>query len=454
MINPLYIPEIREMLAGHDVAGLKEFCEALHPARTADFMEGLTPDEAWEVLSHTDHERRLEVFHYFDEDAQVAILEALSRADAAALVSELAHDDRVDILNEVEPDVVTEVLSLLPTEERRDILHLQSYPEGTAGAVMTTDVAKFGESMTVREALDRIQQIASELETIYYLYIVDEQDHLRGLVSARQMLSSIGKPDLHLGELMETGLVTAEVDDDQEEVAQKVARFDLAAIPVVDEERTMMGIITYDDIFDVVQEEATEDAHRSAAVQPLEETYLKTSLLTLVWKRGIWLTILFVAALLTCLALQRYEDDLQAWKWLILFVPLVISSGGNTGNQSATLVIRDLATDELGLGDWGRVAIRELVTGLLLGSFLAVCGLVAACAITPEARNAWAIWVLPSTLLAVVVCGSTVGAMLPLFFKKLGLDPALMSNPFVAVIIDVVGIMVYMNVAILLLPPV
>ena len=452
MINPLFIPEIREMLSEHDTTGLKEFCEALHPARTADFMEGLTPEEAWQVLSHTDEERRLEVFHYFDEDMQVGVVESLSRADSAALISDLAHDDRVDILNEVQPEIVGELLPLLPSEERRDILHLQSYPEGTAGAVMTTDVAKFSESLTVAEALEKLQEIASELETIYYLYIVDDQDHLRGLVSARQMLSAIGKKEVRLGELMETGLVTALVDDDQEEVAQKVARYNLLAIPVVNEEHTMKGIITYDDIFDVVQEEATEDAHLSAGVQPLEETYLKTGLMTLVWKRGIWLTILFFAALLTCLALQYYEGELENWKWLVLFIPLVISSGGNTGNQSATLVIRDLATEELKLTDWSRVAMRELVTGLILGGILAMCGLVAACAITPEARNSFgAVWVLPCTLLAVVVCGSTVGAMLPLIFKKMGLDPALMSNPFVAVIIDVVGILIYMNVAFLFL---
>jgi magnesium transporter len=452
MINPLFIPEIREMLSEHDTAGLKEFCEALHPARTADFMEGLTPEEAWQVLSHTDEERRLEVFHYFDEDMQVGVVESLSRADSAALISDLAHDDRVDILNEVQPEIVGELLPLLPSEERRDILHLQSYPEGTAGAVMTTDVAKFSELLTVAEALGKLQEIASELETIYYLYIVDDQDHLRGLVSARQMLSAIGKKEVRLGELMETGLVTALVDDDQEEVAQKVARYNLLAIPVVNEEHTMKGIITYDDIFDVVQEEATEDAHLSAGVQPLEETYLKTGLMTLVWKRGIWLTILFFAALLTCLALQYYEGELEDWKWLVLFIPLVISSGGNTGNQSATLVIRDLATEELELTDWSRVAMRELVTGLILGGILAMCGLVAACAITPEARSSFgAVWVLPCTLLAVVVCGSTVGAMLPLIFKKMGLDPALMSNPFVAVIIDVVGILIYMNVAFLFL---
>ena len=321
MINPLYLPELREMLAEDNTAEMKEFCEALHPARTADFMEGLTPAEAWQILSHAETDRRTEIFPFFDLHTQMGIVESQDRAQIAALISAMAPDDRVDLLKEVDPAIVAELMPLLPSEERRDILHLRSYPEGTAGAVMTTQVAMLTEDLTVREALDRVQQLAQELESIYYLYIVDEIGHLRGLVSARQLLSALGHPQTKLSELMQTGLVAVEVGDDQEDVAQKVARYDLLAIPVVDVERKLRGIITYDDIFDVVQEEATEDAHRSAAVEPLEASYLQTSLLTLVWKRGIWLIILFVAALLTAFALKSYEEDLKTWQWLYSLFP-------------------------------------------------------------------------------------------------------------------------------------
>lgn len=450
MINPLYLPELRLMLAENNAEELKGFCEALHPARTADFMEGLSAEESWQVLDHADEERRGEIFGYFNPTTQVEMIETLDREAMARLVAELAPDDRVDLLRDVNPQIVEELLPLLPSDERRDILHLRSYPEGTAGAVMTTQVAMLPEDLSVRDALIELQRIAEDLETIYYLYIVDEQGHLRGLVSARQLLSSIGK-DIRLGDLMETGLVTCEVDDDQEEVARKVAKYDLLAIPVVDLQRKMLGIITYDDVMDVVVEEATEDAHRSAAVEPLVNSYLQTNLVTLAWKRGIWLFILFVAALLTAFALRSYEKDLEVWPWLVLFLPLIISSGGNTGNQSATLIITGLTSRNITLQDWGKVMRRELALGLMLGLFLATCGLGAVWAVSPGEMNSSSMWVIPLTLVSVVLGGSLIGSLLPLFFQRIGLDPALMSNPFVAGIIDIFGIVLYMNVAWLLL---
>jgi magnesium transporter len=454
MINPLYLPEIREMLAEQDSSGLQEFCEALHPARTADFMEGLTAAEAWQVLNNTSLEQRVEVFNYFEPTLQTDIVEQMDRKLVAEVVSELAPDDRVDLLNRVEPHVVEELLPLLPSEERRDILHLRSYPEETAGAVMTTEVAKLSEHLTPREALEQVQRFAQEVEVIYYLYIVDEQDHLRGLVSFRNLVSSLAKENVTLGDIMETGLVTAKVSDDQEEVAETVARYDLLAIPVVDEQHRILGIITHDDIIDVVREEATEDAHRSAAVEPLDESYLRTDLSTLVWKRGIWLFVLFLAALLTAWVLQHYDESvLRKFTWLAFFIPLVISSGGNSGNQSATLVITGLRTGDIEISDWLKVMRRELVMGLVLGSALALCGYFAAWMLEPQASVTRAtLFVMPLTVVSVVICGALVGSVLPLIFERIGLDPALMSNPFVAGIIDIVGIVIYMEVALWLLP--
>ncbi len=453
MINMLYLPELREMLAENNADEMREFCTALHPARTAEFMEGLSADEAWQVLQHADAETREEIFRYFDEDKQVEILESQDRHEIAGLVAEMAPDDRVDLLQEADGTIVEELLPLLPTDERRDYLRLREYPEGVAGAVMTTEVAKLGEGLTVKEALDELGRQAEELETIYYLYVVDETDHLRGVVSARQLVSAMTHPETRLGEVMETDVAAANVLDDQEDVAQKVARFDLLAIPVVDDERRMLGIITHDDVIDVMREEATEDAHRIAAVHPLEESYMKTPVLTLSWKRGLWLTILFVFALLTAFALQSFEGDIGDYVWLVLFIPLVISSGGNSGNQSATLIITALATKDIELRDWFQVVRRELAQGVLLGGFLAFIGFVAAMIMT---RTDDGIQVMPAlvvgiTLVLVVICGTLFGSVLPLLFKRLGLDPAMMSNPFVAGIIDILGIVIYMNVALLLM---
>jgi len=454
MMNTLFLPEIREMLAAGDKDGLHEFCTAIHPARTAEFMQGLTAGEAWQVLQFADEQTRIEIFLYFEPDRQQELLESQDREQVAELIARMAPDDRVDLLDEANQPVVDEILDLIPTEERRDILLLSSHPENSAGAVMTTAVAKLSEAMTVREALESLQQQTEDVETIYYLYIVDDSDHLRGLVSTRELISHLKYPDTRLGDIMETELITVDVDDDQEIVAQKVAKYDLLAIPVVDDQHHMLGIITYDDVIDVVLEEAIEDAHRIAGVDPLEESYLRTSLLTLSWKRGIWLAVLFMFALLTAFTLKGYETQLENWEWLVFFIPLIISSGGNTGSQSATLIITALVRGDIKLHDWWTVVKRELMSGLILGGFLAVFGYGAAYfMLDPDAEGltGWALYVLPLTVILVVLCGTFFGSILPLAFQRIGLDPALMSNPFVAGIIDILGIVIYLNVAIWLL---
>jgi len=452
MLNTLFLPEIREMLAQGDREGLRQFCEAIHPAGTAEFMHGLTADEAWQVLQYADDANRVEIFLYFKTDRKLEIINTADRQQIAQLIAKMAPDDRVDLLEDVEPEAVDEILTLIPKEERRDILQLRAHPEDSAGAVMTTAVAKLPESLTVREALEALQQQSDEFETIYYLYIVDDSNHLRGLVSTRELISHLKRPDAKLGEIMETELITVDVDDDQEAVAQKVAKYDLLAIPVVDEQHRMLGIITYDDVIDVMLEEAVEDAHRIAGVDPLEESYLQTSLLTLSWKRGIWLAVLFLFALVTALALKGYEEQLKLWPWLVMFVPLIISSGGNSGSQSATLIITALVRGDVKLTDWWTVVRRELMCGLILGGFLALLGLIAAYfQLDTALLGVSSLFVLPVTVVLVVICGTLFGSVLPLAFQRLGLDPALMSSPFVAGLIDIVGIVIYLNVAMLLL---
>ncbi len=446
MTNTLYLPELRVMLADNDVAELQEFCTALHPARTVEFMEGLSVEEAWQVLRHTDAATRAEIFHYFDRERQVQTIETMDRAEVAQLVADLAPDERVDILNQVDPQVVDQLLSLLPADERRDYLRLRAYPEGTAGAVMTTQFARLSEHLTVNAALEELRRQVESLETVYYLYVVDHEDHLRGLVSLRQLV--LAKPETLIGDIMERAVVSVHVSDDQEDVAKTLARFDFLAIPVVDSEYHLCGIVTHDDVIDVVREEATEDAHRSGAVAPLREGYLETQILTLTWKRGLWLTILFFGGLLTAVSLRRHESFFEHLPWLVLFIPLVISSGGNSGSQSATLIITALSTGDLRVADWLRVVWRELIMGLLLGGFLGLLGYIPAMLLAPDWQAAM---VVPLTVISVVTCGTLTGSMLPLVFRRLGLDPALMSNPFVACISDIVGIVVYTSVAIALL---
>ncbi|MGV3485193.1 MAG: magnesium transporter [Planctomycetaceae bacterium] len=444
MVNTLLLPELREMLADHNAAELEEFCTALNASRTAEFMEGLSDDEAWTVLSHAQPARRAEIFGHFEQQRQLAILGHYDAAQVAELVVELAADDRVDLLQELPTERVDEILPLLPAADRRDIQRLRAYPEGTAGALMTTEVAKLDENLTVRQALDELGNQSEFLETIYYLYIVRDDGQLRGVVSTRQLVSALRRPSTRLSELVETDIVTVLTTEHQESVAEKVERYNLLAIPVVDEARNLVGIITHDDVIDVVREELTQDAQQMAAVSPLEDDFLQISLLTLGWKRGMWLTILFFAALLTALALRHYEAELEMYAWLVWFIPLIISSGGNSGSQSATLVITAMTGGEVRLRDWPTVMAREWCVSFLLGAFLSAIGMLVAVFIAPSILAAT---VIPITLLSVVICGCVCGAALPMIFKRLGLDPALMSNPFVAGIVDILGIVIYINVA-------
>ena len=443
-MNTLFLPELREMLADSNRAELEEFCDALNAGRTAEFMEGLTNDEAWEVLQYAPPPRRAEIFGYFDPARQVEMIAAQPAAQAAELVDHIAADDRVDLLQELEPRLVDPILAHLPVKDRRDIQRLTSFEDETAGALMTTEVAMLTENLTVTNALQELGKQSSELETIYYLYVVDENQLLRGIVSTRQLVSSIGRGSRTLGEMMETDIVTALVDEDQESVAEKVERFNLLAIPVVDSGRQLLGIITHDDVIDVVREELAEDAQRIAAIEPLEQDFLRVPLWTLSWKRGLWLTILFFAALLTAFALRHYEEELAVYAWLVAFIPLIISAGGNSGSQSATLVITAMTSGDVKFRDWPTVLRREIIVSLILGCFLATIGAVVAVLIAPSVRDAM---VIPLTLVSVILCGCLSGATLPIIFKRLGLDPAMMSSPFVAGIVDILGIVIYINIA-------
>lgn len=437
------------MLELGDVEGLREFCTALHPARTAEFMEGLTAAETWRVLQTADPSTRVEIFGYLDRQKQIEIIETCDPESVSTLIADMAADDRVDLLNAIDGEVARQLLSMVPAEKRRDILRLQAYPEGTAGALMTTEVARLPETLTVRGALEELSRIAENLETIYYIYIVDDQNHLRGAISARQLVTNLNKPNMPISDLMERNLVTVEVSDDQEAVAAKVAAYDFLAIPVVDHEQHLVGIITHDDVIDVLQREATEDAYLAGAVGPIEEGYFSIPWFQITRHRASWLTLLFVGALGTILALRTYQETLHKVEWLVFFLPLLIACGGNSGSQSATLIIRALATGEVSPRLWWSVVWRELRTGLALGLFLGAIAYVIANFLAPVPP--FDLIVIPVTLLLVVCCSTLLGSLLPLLFAKLGWDPAFMSTPFVTVITDVVGILIYMNVAFLIL---
>jgi len=457
MYNPLLLPDLRVMLAENDQQALAEFSRVLHPAVTAEVLEGLDSAEVWQILANCDLERQVEIFEFMSLPKQVELVETRDRKLLSGLLEEMSPDDRADLLARMDQDKVEELLPLIAQAERSDIRKLLSYPEDSAGSIMTTEYASLPEEISVRDALDRLRSQAPNRETIYYVYILDDDRRLHGFISLRELI--LAKPDAKLASIMQRGVLSVRVDQDQEFVAQEMARYDFLAIPVVDNQNHLVGIVTYDDILDIVQEEATEDAHLLGAVSPLEDGYLETPLITIAWKRGIWILFLSVMALFTAGVLNYFEELVNKaaeitgqYTWMVLFLPLVLASGGNAGAQSATLVIRTLALGELTRKQNISLAKRELVIGTMLGFCVGMVGFVAAYSSLFGLEIMEAVTVAGTAFLIVVV-GTTCGAMFPVMFKSLGMDPALMSTPLIAALVDVLGVYIYYNMAFFLVGP-
>lgn len=445
MYQALMYPELKMLLEENDVAGMTEFCEVLHPAVTAEILEKLDAADAWKVLKTCKLERQVEILEYMSLPGQVGLINVIDRKRLTRLLEEMSPDDRVDLLAHMHPEKVENLLPSIAQVERNDIRKLLSYPEYSAGSIMTTEYASLPEDITVREALDRLRMQAPDRETIYYVYILDEGRRLHGFISLRELI--LAKPTVKLADIMQKDVISVRVTDDQEIVAQELARYDFLAIPVVDTQNQLVGIVTHDDILDVIREEATEDVQRMGGTQPLDDSYLTTPILTLTWKRGMWLVLLLGAALGTATVLNGYESLSKKHAWMILFFPMVLASGGNAGSQSATLIIRTLALGELRPRQALRIAGRELLLASQLGLGVAIFAFVFALIFVDLPKA----FVVAATVILAIIFGAVTGAMLPLGFKRLGMDPALMSNPLIASIVDVMGVVIYYNVALLLL---
>lgn len=445
MYGQLLLPELHEMLHEQDTAGVREFCEALHPAVIAQVLESLTNEQICQVLDYCGLHRRVEIVEFLTPDRQLDLVRGMGREQLLPLVREMSPDNCVDLLEQMEQGEVEKLLQLLAQSQRQDIRRLLSYPEHSAGSIMTTDYASLPGHITVGEAINQLRVQAPNSETIYYVYILDPDRRLRGFVTLRRLI--LAKSTTVIDTIMDKDLIKVRVTEDQEKVAQLMARYDFLAIPVVDQEDQLVGIITHDDVLDVLQEEATEDAQRQAAMQPMETSYLTTPLWTIAWKRGGWLLFLFGAGFMSAHVLQSYQKFAKVYEWLALFVPLVIATGGNAASQTATLVIRTMALGELTKEAIPRLIRRELAVGLILGTCLSLSGFILSQGLISPYQSL----VIVGTVPLVVVMGTMIGAVLPISLKSCGMDPALMSTPLIASLLDVFGIVLYFNVALLVL---
>jgi magnesium transporter len=433
--------------------GIGEVVAELQPADVADLVNQLKLHEAAAVMSMLAVPRAVEVLDQPTLNRRSAIVQRMEPARAAQVLEGLSADERTFVVRGMGEVARRRLLPKLSAEMRGEVERLLLYPPQSAGGIMTTEFVRLEPQWTVGECLKHVRAVAREKESIYACYVMDAQGRLLGSVSLRDLVMS--ELDQPVESVMRRKPVTVGALDDREAVAARIAKYNLLAVPVLEQDGRVVGFVTVDDVIDVMIEEGTEDALRMGAVEPgaMDEPYVATPFWTLVRKRAGWLILLFLSEMLTATAMGRFEEEIARAVVLALFVPLIISSGGNSGSQAASLIIRALAVGELRLGDWWRVMRREILSGLVLGSVLGLVGFVRITAwslVSPETYGphwplvAVTIWL---SLIGVVLWGTVSGSMLPIILKRLGLDPAVSSAPFVATLVDVTGIVIYFQVA-------
>ncbi len=456
-MSTLLVPELRELLAEGDAEKMREFCQATHPAMVADFLSGLTTQEIREFLPCTEAHTRAGIFGYLATEHQLELAATMTRTELAEIVSNMSHDERVDFIKRL-PEAEADILMpAIAQAEREDIRRLASYPEGTAGAVMTSDYAHLSPNLTAAKAIDTLRLEAPDAETIYYAYVLDNQRRLTGFVSLKDLI--LAPSHKLVKDVMHSDVVFARVDEDQEEVARKIEKYDLLAIPVINGNESMVGIVTHDDAFDILREEQTEDMEKIMGLTGAvpEEDYLSVTSLVHFKRRVIWIVTLAALSFVSGYIFQSFAETLGTMLILAFFMPMLVATGGNTGSQSATVVIRALALEQIGAADVARVLWKELRISVMLSVVLVLVAFIRIFVLSPGGEAASGVS-LPeiATVVALalglqVVSSTIIGAMLPLAAYKAKLDPALVASPALTTMVDITGLLIYFGTAKLLL---
>ncbi len=453
MKNPILVPELRELLKRKRYAVLQSFLMEGHAREIAEYLTMLDPAEIWKILSLVDKSRMVEIFSYLDMDVQVEMASGSTRRSVTQVLMEMSPDDRADLFQHLDPEIAGRLLVLLPVSERADIIKLTSYSEETAGAIMTTDFITLNEKDTVEKAIRKIRREAPSKETVYYVYVTDDARRLIGFVSLRRIILS--KPAQKIGEIMKRDVIYARVGDDQESVARLIDEYDLIALPVVDAGERLTGIITYDDAIDIIREEQTEDLEKLMAISGgvEDKTYLDLPAYVHFRKRVFWVVILGIFGLVTGLIIEYFQKTLETLIILAFYMPLLNAAGGNTGSQSATVVMRSLTLKELTPRDIMKVARKELIVSSLLSLCLAavtfgrVILLSHKEAIPADFTLATIAVVIAVSLGLQVIWATVFGALIPIIATRAKIDPAVVSSPLLATLVDMGGIVIYFSVA-------
>ncbi len=436
---------LRELIESRQYGLFRKEIEDYNVQDIAEYLEQMPKKERNKIFRILPKTIAADVFSYLDIDLQQDMIVSMSDMEAADLIDNLYADDAADLMEEMPANVVKKLLASASPETRRNINHLLKYPEDSAGSIMTVELVDLKESLTVAQAIERIRRVGIDKETINVCYVLDNNRKLLGTVALRYLLLSA--PDELIGNIMHENVVTINTMDDQEEVARTFQKYDFTAMPVVDSEGRLVGIITVDDVVDIMEQEATEDIEMMAAITPTDKSYMKTGIWETYKKRIPWLLLLMISATFTGKIIQHYEEVIAAAGYLVLtsFVPMLMDTGGNSGSQASVSIIRSLSLDEIGFRDIFKVIIKEMQVAILCGITLAATNFVKLMVIDRVRLTVAA--VVCTTLVITVFTAKIVGACLPIIAKKIGFDPAVMASPFITTIVDALSLMIYFQIA-------
>lgn len=433
--------EVEELLAGRKWAEVRERLVEIPEPDISDTLERLGERDRIVLLRLLPREMLSEVFSYLSDRTQTDLLRALTEEETRLILAGLSPDDRTEFLQELPGQAIQKILNLLTPEDRRETLQLLGYPEESVGRLMTPDYVAVRPEWTVDEALAHVRLKGKDSETINVVYVTDARWKLAGVLGLRRLI--LAPPSERIGDVMEESVVRISAFEDREKAVQLISRYDITVLPVVDASEILLGIVTIDDLFDVAEEEATEDFQKSAAVNPLRASYRESSVLSLYGKRVTWLASLLGISIVTTGILASQAETLNSAIALAFFIPLLIGTGGNTGNQSATLMIRALATGDIRERQWLGALLREVAIGSLLGVTMGLASWLLGF-FKGDARIAL---IVSLAMIAVVIASSLLGVILPVILQRLRIDPAVASNPLIASVMDILGLLIYFSVA-------
>lgn len=455
MIVDLLKPEFDELIKAKDWVALKDVLNDVPAVDVAELLEELENEVAVVIFRLLKKQKAADVFSHLSAGKGAELLDIFTAQQLSEVMSNLEPDERVALMEELPGHLTQRVMNSMKFDDRRQVQRLLGYPDESVGRLMTPRYVKVKKDWTIQKSMEHIRKYGHSVETVNVIYVVDEQEKLIDDLRLNELI--LADPEATIASLMDESFEALSAFEDQEDAVKMLSKYDRVAMPVVDSDGILVGIVTIDDVLDVAEEETTEDMQLMAGMSALDNSYSQTSIFQMVKKRVGWLTLLFMGQMLTVTAMANYEDALAAAAILSFFIPMIISSGGNSGSQAATLIIRAISTDDIQLSEWKEVLKRELLSGFLLGSILGILGSVVIAHWMVLRGGVFSFELVLQaltvgmSLVGVVLFGNLSGSMLPFIMSKFGLDPAVTSAPFVATLVDVTGIIIYFSIALLLL---